>query len=182
MGEVREENQRLKMYLDRIMKEYETLQMQFQGIVQQEAKKSTTTTDHASNNDHRQQDESELVSLSLGSVSRNLKKDIEKNKIFKGVKEPTDDQQVKEGLSLGLDCKFEASKSSATEGRLLSNPSPASSSEEPKEEAGETWPPSKSLKTTRSADDEVSLQNPVKKARVSVRARCDAPTVSILYI
>ncbi|KAF3437775.1 hypothetical protein FNV43_RR20531 [Rhamnella rubrinervis] len=177
MGEVREENQRLKMYLDRVMKEYQTLQMQFHGIAQQETKKSTTTTNHASNNDHQETDEAELVSLTLGSFSSNLKKDIEKNKTCSDVKEPTDhDQQVKEGLSLGLDWKFEASKTNATE-LPLSNPSPLSSSEEPKEEAGETCPPSKSLKTTRSSDDEVSQQNPVKKARVSVRARCDTPTM-----
>lgn len=191
MGEVREENQKLKMYLERIMKEYKKLQMQFYDIVQQEEKMSTTTptTDQASNKNIHQEtddDQSELaVSLSLGSFSSNIPKRVEeKNTTRSHGKEATDHQQVlnkEDSLSLGLEYKFElASKSSATEGPL-SNPSPASSSEEPKEDAGETWPPQKSLKTTRGADDEVSQQNPVKKARVSVRARCDTPTVSTLF-
>lgn len=170
MGEVRQENQRLKMYLNRIMKDYQTLQAQFVSIVQQEQKKSTETS-----NDHDHEiKEVELVSLSLGRFPSVSKKD-EKNKTSSLVKE---DEQVEEGLSLALDCKFVASnKSDANES--LTNPSPAHSLEEPKEEAGETWPPSKGLnKTMRSGDDEILQRSQVKKARVSVRARCDTPTVN----
>ncbi|XP_021286059.1 probable WRKY transcription factor 61 [Herrania umbratica] len=164
MGEVREENQRLKMYLNRIMKDYESLQMQFYDIVRQDAKKSTATT----NNDHQEDEEPELVSLTLGRFSSDSKKD-DKNKTSSQGKE---DERGKQGLSLGLDYKFEASKSDVDE----PNPSPTNSSQEPKEE--ETWPPSKVLKTMRSGDDEILQQNPVKKARVCVRARCDTPTMN----
>ncbi|KAK3226473.1 hypothetical protein Dsin_006335 [Dipteronia sinensis] len=177
MGEVREENQRLKIYLNRIMKDYKTLQMQFNDIVQQEAKKPTT--DHSSNDHHQEMEEEEpsddLVSLSLGRSSSDSKKhEDQKNKTT-----PSPDQD--KGLSLGLDYrKFEESKSSdATQ--PLPNPSPDNSSEDqaPKEEAGETWPPSKVLKMMKSSgEDETLQQNSVKKARVSVRARCDTPTMN----
>ncbi|XVE56985.1 hypothetical protein DITRI_Ditri04bG0055200 [Diplodiscus trichospermus] len=166
MGEVREENQRLKMYLNRIMKDYQNLQMQYNDIVRQDAKKSAVTT----NNDHQEVEEHELVSLTLGRFSSDSKKD-DKNKTSGQGKE---EERGKEGLSLGLDYKFEAK--SDVDDETLPNPSPANSSQEPKEE--ETWPPSKVLKTMRSGDDEVLQQNPVKKARVCVRARCDTPTMN----
>lgn len=175
MSEVRDENQRLKKYLDRITEEYQTLQMQFFDIQQRASKSKDVAIASAINNYNHQNEESELVSLSLGSFSSRPKKD-EKNKNPSQGKENESDR---ESLSLGLDCKYEAPKSSATTEVRLSNPSPASSLEEvPKEEAGETWPPKKVLKTMRSIEDEVAQQNPAKKARVSVRARCDTPTVS----
>ena len=171
MGEVREENQRLKMYLNRIMKDYQNLQMQFYDIIRQDEKKSAATT----NNDHQEVEEPELVSLTLGRFSSDSRKD-DKNKTSGQGKE---EEKSKEGLSLGLDYKFEASKSDVDD-ESLPNPSPENSSQEPKEE--ETWPPKKVLKTVRSGDDEILQQNPVKKTRVSVRARCDTPTVSFSHL
>ncbi|KAH8487096.1 hypothetical protein H0E87_025897 [Populus deltoides] len=170
MGEVRKENQRLKKHLDRVVKDYRTLQVQFYEIIQQEeTKKSTDTVD-----DHDQgTEEHELVSLTLGRISSEPKRDGKNNKTSSQGK--NHDEQVKESLSLGSLCTFEASKSATNE--TLPNPSPENSFGEPKEEAGETWPPSKVLKTMRGGDDEVPQQNPAKKARVSVRARCDTPTV-----
>ncbi|KAH7550341.1 hypothetical protein ACOSP7_024400 [Xanthoceras sorbifolium] len=181
MGEVREENQRLKMYLDRIMKDYKTLQMQFYDIVQQEAKKPIITD---SSTDHQEMEEpsDDLVSLSLGRSSSDSKKDDQKNKTPNCHQGKKENGQGHEGLSLRLDCKFEASKSDAVE--PLPNPSPENSSEDhhhhhqSKEEAGETWPPSKVLKTMRSGEDELLQQNTVKKTRVSVRARCDTTTMN----
>lgn len=175
MGEVKQENQRLKKYLDRMMEDYQTLQMQYHDIQQ----KATNT--------QQDEDESEqLVSLSLGSFASKPKKAEEKNKSPStqvGKENETDDEK---SLSLGLDCKYEAPKSSSTttDQLPLSKTSPASSVEEVrKEEAGETWPPKKVLKTMRSiVEDEVSQQNPAKKARVSVRARCDTPTVSVYIL
>ena len=171
MGEVREENQRLKMYLNRIMKDYQNLQMHFYDFVRQDGKKSAATT----NNDHQEVEEPELVSLTLGRFSSDSRKD-DKNKTSGQGKE---EEKSKEGLSLGLDYKFEASKSDVDD-ESLPNPSPENSSQEPKEE--ETWPPKKVLKTVRSGDDEILQQNPVKKTRVSVRARCDTPTVSFSHL
>ncbi|KAL6175534.1 hypothetical protein ACLB2K_052173 [Fragaria x ananassa] len=179
MGEVREENQRLKKYLDRMMEDYQTLQMQYHDIQQ---KATESSNDAVVTNNHQDDDESEQLSLRLGSFSGKRKRVEEKSKspsTQAGKEKETDDEK---SLSLGLDCKYEApskSNSTTTDQVPLSNPSPASSVEEvPKEEAGETWPPKKVLKTMRSIEDEVAQQSPVKKARVSVRARCDTPTMN----
>lgn len=179
MGEVREENQRLRMYLDQIMKDYQTLQMQFHDIAQQESKRSTNTTTTS----QPTIEEPEFVSLSLGRTSSDSKKLDEKSKTS-SCKLGQQDEQFKHGLALGLDCKFEVSKMKLPPPEAL-HPiiSPENSSfDGPREEASETnWPPSKMLKTMASGEvDEISQQNNnVKRARVSVRARCDTPTVSI---
>ena len=168
MGEVKEENERLRMMLEQIQENYKSLQLRFFEILQQgAAKKSTDSAPNSHNNDALAP---ELVSLSLGRNPTDFKKD-EKATSSSKMKE---DHEIKAGLTLGLDSKFQLST------EIVSNPSPENSSEEPKEDdAGETWPPSKIQKTTRNGDEEVAQQNHVKRARVSVRARCDAPTVSI---
>ncbi|KAK7317237.1 hypothetical protein RJT34_01295 [Clitoria ternatea] len=171
MGEVMKENERLKMSLNRILNEYRTLETQFHNIVEQETKNSSERV--VNNNSHKEKIEeySELVSLSLGRLpSCNSSKT---NKASKSVNEEEDKDQ---GLALGLECKFETSKSGSTT-EHLPNPSPAISSEVPKD--GESWPPSKEHKSIRdNVEDEVSQQNPAKKARVCVRARCDTPTLN----
>lgn len=171
MGEVIEENQRLKMCLNRVMNDYRRLQIQFHDIAQEETKNSSNKV-----NDNLQEitKESELVSLSLGRLPRNPRND-DKAKVSKQLKE----EEYKEELALGLDCKFETSKSGSTT-EHLPKPCAANSSELPKEEAGETWLPNKVQKTLRDAgEDEVSQENPAKKPRVCVRAKCDTPTVNI---
>ncbi|KAJ8753326.1 hypothetical protein K2173_019725 [Erythroxylum novogranatense] len=164
MGEVREENQRLKTYLNQIMKDYQTLQMQFYDIVhQEEANKSTETK----NNHQATDQDTELVSLTLGFPSDT------KNNAKPSSSGKHDDQVTKKGLSLGLDCKFESDTISDEK------PSPAVNSfEEPNEESEETRMPNKGSKTARSEDDEVLQQSPVKKVRVSLKARCDTPTMN----
>ncbi|GMJ05740.1 hypothetical protein HRI_004243200 [Hibiscus trionum] len=178
MGEVREENQRLKMYLNRIMKDYQELQMQFYDIVGQDSKKSRA----APNNEHQQQveqeekEEPELVSLTLGRFLTESKRDDKGKASGSSTHGKEEEIRGNEGLSLALDYKFEASKSEVDD-EPLPNPSPVNSSQEPKEE--ETWPLSKVVKTTKSGgDDEVLQQNPAKKARVCVRTRCDTPTMN----
>ncbi|XP_061346638.1 WRKY transcription factor 72A-like [Gastrolobium bilobum] len=170
MGEVREENQRLKIRLNKMMNEYRTLEMQFHDIVKQGTKKSAKK-----GNDNHQEiiEESDLVFLSLGRAPSNPRND---EKVIK-VSKPWKDEEFNENLTLGLDFKFETSKSGSTT-EALPNPSPANSSEVRKEEAGETWSHTKALKTLRDTEDEVSQQNPSKKARVCVRARCDTPTMN----
>ncbi|KAF7134665.1 hypothetical protein RHSIM_Rhsim08G0158800 [Rhododendron simsii] len=172
MGEVRQENQRLRMHLNQIMKDYQTLQMQFDNILKQEAKESanraalTDLLDQAT-------DEPELVSLSLGrSTSSEPRKDQNSERL------KVDDQQENEGgLALRLDSSsFEMPKTGpSTENSSKSSPE---NSLEANKEAGESWPPHKVLKTRRREDDEVLEQNPAKKARVSVRVRCDTPTMN----
>ncbi|KAK3026000.1 hypothetical protein RJ639_040376 [Escallonia herrerae] len=172
MSEVREENQRLRTCIDQMMKDYQSLQKQFRDIVEQDAKKSSNKTDAHQD----EMEESELVSLSLGRTSsdpKNLKDD--KYKIpCKG--ETNHEPDDKDGsLVLGLDSKYEVSRTGPAGSSL--DPSPENSSEV-KEQTGDTWPPGRVLKTVRSGDEEVSQQNPAKKARVSVRVRCDTPTMN----
>lgn len=173
MGEVREENQRLKMSLNKIMNEYRTLEMQFQDIAKQDQTKKNIVADD--NNHQEIMEESDLVSLSLGRVPSNPRN----IKVSKPLK---DHEEFNEDLTLGLDCKLETSKSGSTNEAALPNPSPVNSCEVPKEEeAGETSPPTTKapLKTMRDIEDEVAQQTHAKKARVCVRARCDTPTVNL---
>ena len=152
------------------MNEYRTLEMQFQDILKQGTKRKLV--DKGNGNEEDTVEESDLVSLSLGRVPSNQRND-EKIKVYKALK---DDEGFNQELTLGLECK---SKSGSTT-EALPNPSPENSSEVPKEEAGETWPPSKETqKAIRDTEDEVAQQNPMKKPRVCVRARCDTPTVNL---
>ncbi|XP_076928965.1 WRKY transcription factor 72A-like [Bidens hawaiensis] len=172
MGEVREENQRLKVHLEQIMKEYQILQKKFQDILHQQQKASTTVTTAVDHSNQLQiNDESELVSLSLGRTSSTdpTKKDKRCST------PPTKNAQ---GLGLGLECgKFEMSSTTQAESSV--NPSQDNSLEEVKDEGGETWTPQKPQSPKRSGDDhEVSQQNPAKKTRVSVRVRCETPTMN----
>ncbi|XVF60461.1 hypothetical protein PTKIN_Ptkin08bG0048700 [Pterospermum kingtungense] len=168
MGEVKEENERLKMMLEQIQENYKSLQLRFFEILQgAAAAKNTSAT-----NSHHDAPEPELVSLSLG---RRTPTDSRKDEKATSSGKMKQDPEFKAGLTLGLDSKFQLSK------EIVSNSSPENSSEGPKEnDAGETWqpPPSKIQKTTTNGDEEVAQQNHVKRARVSVRARCDAPTMN----
>ncbi|QCE13880.1 WRKY transcription factor 33 [Vigna unguiculata] len=164
MGEVIEENQRLKMRLNRILNDYRTLEMQFHSIVEEERKDCS----EKQKNDEAME-ESELVCLSLGRIPN--PRSNEKGKVPKRLKEEED----KEGLSLGLECKFETSKSGSTISERVGNGSPSNSVEEVgKEEGG--GGESKGQKTNR--DELIGEQNPAKKTRVCVRARCDTPTLN----
>nr|XP_043608067.1 WRKY transcription factor 72A-like [Erigeron canadensis] len=190
MGKVREENQRLKVHLDQIMKEYQALQNKFQDILHQQETTSTTTTaaaiiiNHHNEKPQINNDESELVSLSLGRTSSTelvLKKDKRSTTLSPTKSSSGDDHQ---GLGLGLECgKFELS-SSTKQAETSANPSPDNSLEEDQakdHEAGETWTPQKPPTPKRNAaddDQEVLQQNPAKKTRVSVRVRCDTPTMN----
>lgn len=180
MGEVREENQRLKQYLDQVMRDYKTLQTQFINTVNKNDKTAASLT--LTENDR----ETELVSLSLGRspgsrVDESVKEDHDRKKTRGSSKE---DEEEEEGLRLGLDCKFEVSGSGTSES--LPKPSPTTSTSsfgEAKEgEVGvrPILPQSKGLKTVRTAaeDHEISNNAQAKRARVSVRTRCDTPTVS----
>ncbi|XP_050221102.1 WRKY transcription factor 72A-like [Mercurialis annua] len=178
MGEVREENQRLKMHLSQMMKDYQALQLKFHDIIQQQDQTKQSNPNH---NQITTAEEPEFISLSLGTrfSSDQHSKNNGKSKTSSHAKDDVDDDET-EGLSLGLDCKFEVSNKSHVTEQSLPNTSPVHSFEEqPKEEGGETWPP-KALKsgTVISGEDEGVLQNPLKKARVCVRARCDTPTMN----
>ncbi|KAK7274746.1 hypothetical protein RIF29_15844 [Crotalaria pallida] len=183
MGEVREENERLKFLLARLVKDYESLQTNFLEILQQdrkeEATKPTCTTTTTTINE-----ESDTISLSLGIMSSSKGQptmDEKKNSTRIGKRELDDDEDyLHKGLALGLDIKFDPTSSPA-EGDVTNNNSAQSSfdNEEGKEEEPiEMWPPSKVLKTMKTEDkSENSQQTQLKKTRVSIRARCDTQTV-----
>ncbi|KAL2523415.1 putative WRKY transcription factor 72 [Forsythia ovata] len=132
MTGMREENTRLKMLLQQIEKDYKTLQMQFFDILRQ-ARKDNNPTDPTIGED------TELVSLRLGTSSRNQSKKEENN---------TSSREENEELKLGSDDYIPGSKTDTME-----------------------------LKTLRSEEDELS-QTSVKRARVSVRARCETTTMN----
>ncbi|KAK3026629.1 hypothetical protein RJ639_040656 [Escallonia herrerae] len=156
MSAVREENEKLKLVLSKITKDYQLLQMHFKKSVQQELPMKSAR--------HKEEEEPELVYLSLGRCgSSELKKADSNSKVRK------EDGKVGQGLALGLDCRFDPSPNSSP---------PNNFNESMDEEPTETRPHKKSLMTARSEDDDVSQQNPMKKARVSVRAICNAPTMN----
>ncbi|KAI3686485.1 hypothetical protein L1987_80163 [Smallanthus sonchifolius] len=143
MGEVREENQRLRVHLDQIMKDYQTLQKKFQDIFHQQQQQISTAINRQTD------DESELVSLSLGRSSS-----VEPIKKDKRSSTPT---KSAEELGLAL---------STAESPVI--PSPDNSLEEAKDDAGETSTPQKPSTQKRNGDDqEVLQQNPAKKTRMN---------------
>lgn len=182
MGEVREENKRLKTMLSRIVEDYRSLQLHFHDVLQKgQAKKLTDPSTIMPTGI----EEPEFVSLSLGR-STSMNKKEEKNSAEEG-KGREDFMSIEGGLSLGRS----ASKVGATNNDAKIQPdvltlSPEVSSEDAKDDAMEAedqqWPASKTQKNSRNVgtepdQDDIGPLPQAKKARVSVRARCDAPTV-----
>lgn len=166
MGEVKEENERLKMMLERVEKDYHSLQLRFFDILQRDTpnkgvEDSDTSLDEV--------EEPKLVSLCLGRSPRQPKKDG----IVGNSSKPKENKDLEANLTLGLDSKSLLSM------ELVSDLSLINSSEELKEaEAGGTCSTNKSVRT-KDVADEILEQTPIKRARVCVRARCDTLTVSV---
>ncbi|XP_061990583.1 WRKY transcription factor 72B-like [Rosa rugosa] len=186
MGEVREENKRLKVLLAQIVKDYQELQMHFLDVIQKQEtnKKSMDTSSTADHQGTVSAEADELVSLSLGRTSsststhdHHLRKDH--HEMMKKTSRDDDYGVMNEaGLALELGCRsFEPAAADHETTKVNSSSEINSSAADPKEdEVTKIWPPSKMLKTR---DDDVSQQQThLKKARVSVRARCDAPTLN----
>ncbi|KAG8637898.1 probable WRKY transcription factor 72 [Manihot esculenta] len=163
MGQVREENERLKKMVQQMEKDYQSLKFHFFDLLGQETCKKSEDSTPSSD----ETEESELVSLCLGRTPSESKKYEKGSNSSRSSRENED---LEAGLTLGLDSKFQMST------ELESNPSPENSLDAKEDEAGETWPPSKILK--RNIDDEDAKQGDVKRARVCVRARCETPTIN----
>ena len=185
MGEVKEENERLKKLLSQIMKDYQSLENQISSMVQPKNDQSTETNSSISNNNNsikednyedNQNQEPELVSLTLGNWSTTNKKH---NYDHNYKKQENNDRMVERELELGLDyCK--ASDNDPKNDLRFEN-----SNRDSKEGANmEAWSSSHDLKAkedlnSKEGDDQESLHQPqVKKTRVCIRSRCDSPTVS----
>ncbi|GAB2269946.1 WRKY transcription factor [Dionaea muscipula] len=242
MGEVMEENQRLKSYLEQTMKDYRALQTKFFEFARQG---SITTNNIIPSNysacntrpapapapaqraaaaaayQHEAEPNHDLVCLSLGrsmpssSIVDNSKNNSKSNNFFSSTSEKgkegdrnhhhhTSADHDNEGssglLALGLDRYHNyndqvskggsgggggVSAAETTAGTVNSSTENNMSHDLSKDDeatAQHTSPSSsKMIKDNArpsTGDDEVVQQPPVKKARVSVRARCDTPTMN----
>lgn len=147
-------------------KNYRSMQVRFFDILRQEASCRKPTDDSCSLEDTK---ESGLVSLCLGMNPMIVsERDKEKETKEHSPKVVVDEED--EGLDTKLQLSAEV-RTSSTSPRL----------QEHKEEE-ETWPPNKIQKTSTGEDDDALPQTQAKRTRVSVRARCDSPTVRFITI
>uniref|UniRef100_A0ACD5VEG9 Uncharacterized protein n=1 Tax=Avena sativa TaxID=4498 RepID=A0ACD5VEG9_AVESA len=198
MGEVREENERLKTLLSHIVRDYQSLQMHFHDAVKVKQQAAAAAVDnqlpsaapaeaHVPRATAAAADD--LVSLSLGSGGYARRKGAAQERTSSsssGTETDQDDQ-----LSLGLSSRRsndgddrQVSRPSAAPLLNLSSDSSADDAAEPRHHLPAAACPPTSSKARKSpsagvdgADDEV-LQQQAKKARVSVRVKCDTPTMN----
>lgn len=176
MGEVREENERLKSLLSEIVKDYQSLQKHVRDVLRQGKPAIPVPPVGAGRGSDREPDEL-AVSLTLGRTLSGATKTEAERRIDLNEFE-RDDEMSKDELKLGLGFRH----SERSSGEPARDHSYRESFDELKEdEIAEIWPPSKILRTVKSTHDEYSQPTKVKKARVSVRVRCDTPTVSIVW-
>ncbi|KAJ4821052.1 hypothetical protein LUZ62_033618 [Rhynchospora pubera] len=172
---VREENEKLRATLGQVMKEYKSLEAHYHSIVQQ--KEANNNFEASKVQDQESKKHPKITILSMGEESSGTKHEnsTEFTELFSKSKEKC--TEVHEDLVLRLDCKYNGSNSVMSEN--VTNPSSEDSFEAPKDKEKETWPPNKLSKKLNGEDgDEETPQPTVKRARVSVRARCDAPTMN----
>ncbi|XP_010550066.1 PREDICTED: probable WRKY transcription factor 72 [Tarenaya hassleriana] len=184
MSEVKEENERLKMMLERIENDYKSLKLRLFDVIRQDKTSAKPVRESLTDQDLCPSDqEHELVSLSLGrrSSSPISKKEEKIGSTNSGAIE--NEELTKAGLTLGFGSDGPSPNTGASTENVV-NSSRENSLEErnnKEEEAGaETWPPRK-VAGKRSPDgdaDDIGQQNQVKRARVCVRARCDTPTMN----
>ncbi|OIW06709.1 hypothetical protein TanjilG_04103 [Lupinus angustifolius] len=156
MGEVKEENERLKMMLENVEKDYHSLKLLFFDILNREAPNKGVEDSYTSPNEV---EEPKFVSLCLGRTPKEPKKEDKTSNSSK----PKENEDLEDNLKLGLE--------------LVSDHSPMNNSEEVKKaERGGTCSRN-ILVRTKDSVDEILEQIPTKRARVCVRARCDTPTM-----
>lgn len=172
--EIREENERLRAAISRITKNHQSLEMQF---IQQEQAKNPTNESNSPNSGLVVKGQ-DLVVLSLGTTSSSTEtKKKEEMKRSNHV-----DQMTANRLTLGLQIENCSStvQSETISPSSLSIENSMSLEELKEEEAAVIMPMSEAGKhPMRSEDDDEApaYSHVRKRARVSVRARCEAPTV-----
>ncbi|XP_062208360.1 probable WRKY transcription factor 72 [Phragmites australis] len=191
MGEVREENERLKTLLSRILSDYQSLQTHFLDVVkvnEQGAKMKLPAgpgpAPAPAPPPGADDDPEDLVSLSLGTKADGVRrKGHERSSSSSGTAETADEGQLSLGLWLSTDDDKASRASAAPVLNLSSDSSSADDTAKPAHAAVcPGSPPSNARKSpsggaVEGAEDEV-LQQQVKKARVSVRVKCDTPTMN----
>uniref|UniRef100_A0A0D9UXN5 WRKY domain-containing protein n=1 Tax=Leersia perrieri TaxID=77586 RepID=A0A0D9UXN5_9ORYZ len=196
MGEVREENERLKTMLSRIVSDYQSLQMHFLGVVKVKDQSAADENPPAAA-ELAADEPDDLVSLRLctrpnaaagAAAAKRRKGNHERTSSSSSSAAGGEEDDVDGRLSLGLRCAIsdedaggEVKAAAATVMNLSSDSSGHAAG------AGEATQPITN-KASRSssggggggegADDEVMQQQQAKKARVSVRVKCDTPTMN----
>ncbi|KHN45484.1 Putative WRKY transcription factor 72, partial [Glycine soja] len=156
MSKVKEENERLKMMIERVGKNYHSLQLRFFDILHRETS-NKGVEDSAVSLD--EVEEPKLVSLCLGTSPWEHKKDG----IICNSSKHKENEDLEASLTLGLDCKGVSSKEQVSD---------MNTSEEKEEDS------TNKLVRTKDGGDEISeITPPAKRARVCVRARCDSPVM-----
>ncbi|XP_048545666.1 WRKY transcription factor 72B-like isoform X1 [Triticum urartu] len=180
MGEVRKENERLKMMLSRMVEDHRSLQKQFDVLHQQGRGKNLAvgSPDHTS-----PVDGPGFVSLRLGTSAV-----MSRQNMGEEIKDSTNNPDGK-GIFLGLSsaCGAVGARTDGSETKVRPDVvtlSPRGSSEGEAAETTTSAAASKMAKNPRitvsgaETEEEVARQPLAKKARVSVRARCDTPTMN----
>ncbi|XBI35286.1 hypothetical protein VPH35_120982 [Triticum aestivum] len=180
MGEVRKENERLKMMLSRMVEDHRSLQKQFDVLHQQGRGKNLAvgSPDHTS-----LVDGPGFVSLRLGTSAV-----MSRQNMGEEIKDSTNNPDDK-GIFLGLSsaCGAVGARTDGSETKVRPDVvtlSPRGSSEGEAAETTTSAAASKMAKNPRitvsgaETEEEVARQPLAKKARVSVRARCDTPTMN----
>ncbi|KAK9741164.1 hypothetical protein RND81_03G086300 [Saponaria officinalis] len=172
MGEMKEENERLKKTLEQIKNDYKSLQIRFFDILHHE-QPLTMSEDKSLRTEIKKEDDPE-TSLSLGLQSASKRKKDDNSST--SAKDRKFTELMSDGLSLGLEFKCTPHIDLTDVGSERSN-----EIEDAKEDdTGEACRPSKVLKTTENSEkqEESDQSNNPKRARVSVRARCETPTMN----
>lgn len=187
MGEVRKENERLKTMLSQMVEGHRSLQKQFDVLHQQGRGKNLAmgsggSPEHTSPAEGFKDSVFSLrLGMSAGTSRQNMREEIKTGANIREGK----------GVSLGglasgcgaVGARTDGGETKVVRPDVLTLSSPGGSSEEDAAETMTTTTSvSKTGKNPRStggaeAEEEVAQQPLAKKARVSVRARCDTPTV-----
>ncbi|TVU21462.1 hypothetical protein EJB05_31097, partial [Eragrostis curvula] len=146
MGEVREENERLKAALSRIVSDYKSLQMHFLDVVKRRPEGPR---------------EVGVVRLRLGTAETTA----------------DDDSHLSLGLGFARGSSRPSTDDDKATGPVLNLSSDSSGADDAAKPDAQAAAPGESRKSPSGGDGaEDEVQQQAKKARVSVRVKCDTPT------